>query len=83
MCGDVCVCVRVCRGVLVNDYLHPLSPPQSLSFPIWIDGVRVRAHGVDPPPGCGELSAFLFPSVRFRPIFHWEGVREREERGRE
>lgn len=42
----------VCRA-LVNDYL----PSPSTTFPIRIDGVRVRARRVDPPPGCGALAA--------------------------
>lgn len=56
------------------------SHPQFFSFPIWIDGVRVRAHGVDPPPGCGALSAFLFPLC---PLQTHIPLGEREERARE
>lgn len=55
-------------------------------FPIWIDGVRVRAHGVDPPPGCGALVASLFrcPLQIHIPLGEREGARkgarERESR---
>lgn len=58
------------------------SHPQFFSFPIWIDGVRVRAHGVDPPPGCGALGAFLFPLCPLQTHIPL-GEREERERGSE